>query len=215
MQINSKSYNLRIYLSSCFVILSFASFSFFFNSSLSFRFLRKERAYSYTVQLWLKPTKVNPKASKLFQPTLISGKQLFGILTLVSAKAPQLNNFCCVKFICEIQFRGSLNTYIIYGNNSCTYIRNLNLEPGYLFVTVVLPFAILLLWICLVSNVHRFSGNLLIKFHVKSYFKEKCLEIRLESFISSQEFWISLRLQEWHIRLGNIPMHWKCRKIFE
>ena len=57
MQINSKSYNLRIYFSSCFVILSFASFSFFFNSSLSFRFLRKERAHSYTVQLWLKPTK--------------------------------------------------------------------------------------------------------------------------------------------------------------
>ena len=114
--------------------------------------------------------------------------QLLGILTLVSAKAPQPNNFCRMKFICEMQFRGSLNTYIIYGNNSCTYIRNLNLEPGYLFVTVVLPFAILLLWICLVSNVRRFSGNLLIKFHVKSYFKEKCLEIRLESFISSQEF---------------------------
>ena len=159
--------------------------------------------------------KVNPKASQLFMPTLISGKQLLGILTLVSAKAPQLNNFCRVKFICEMQFWGSLNTFIIYGNNNCVNIWNFNLEPGNLFVTVVLPFAILLLWICLVSNVHRFSGNLLIKFHVKSYFKEKCLEIRLESFISSQEFWISLRLQEWHIRLGNIPMHWKCRKIFE
>ena len=51
-----KLYNLRIYLSSCFVIFSFASFSFFFNSSLSIRFLRKERASSYTVKLWLKPT---------------------------------------------------------------------------------------------------------------------------------------------------------------
>ena len=186
MWTNFKLYNLRIYFSSCFVILSFASFSFFFNSSLSFRFLRKERAYSYTVQLWLKPTKVNPKASKLFQPTLISGKQLFGILTLVSAKAPQLNNFCCVKFI--IQFRGSLNTYIFYGNNSCTYIRNFNLEPGYLFVTVVLPFAILLLWICLVSNVRRFSGNLLIKFHFKSYFNVSKSDWRVSFQVKNSEF---------------------------
>ena len=47
-----KSHNLRIYLSS----RSFATFSSFFNSSLSFRFLRKDRAYSYTVQLYFKPT---------------------------------------------------------------------------------------------------------------------------------------------------------------
>ena len=51
-----KLHNLRIYLSSRSLILSSASFSFFFNSSLSFRFLRKERAYSYTVQLCFKPT---------------------------------------------------------------------------------------------------------------------------------------------------------------
>ena len=109
---------------------------------------------------------VNPKASKLFLPTLISGKQLLGILTLVSAKAPLFNNFCPVKFIFEMQFRGSLNTFIIYGNNNCINNWNFNLEPGNLFVTVVLPFAVLLLWICLASNVRHFTGNLLIKFHV-------------------------------------------------
>ena len=51
-----KSHDFRIYLSSRSLFLSFASFSVSFNSSLSFRFLRKERAYSYTVQLWLRPT---------------------------------------------------------------------------------------------------------------------------------------------------------------
>ena len=46
-----KSYYLRIYLSSSSLIFSFASSSFFFISSLSVRFLKKERPYSYTVQL--------------------------------------------------------------------------------------------------------------------------------------------------------------------